>query len=79
MRPTISIEEEDEQARLIQLEVGRALRLSFNEVTCEPLPGKMVLLLLRLALAQFLRAYVEQERDTDEGEDHPPLRQCGES
>jgi hypothetical protein len=76
MRPIISIKEEDEQAPLlIQREVGRALRLSFDAVTSEPLPATMALLLLRLALAQSLRVRVEQEREADGENDHRPLRQ----
>jgi hypothetical protein len=77
MRPTTSIEEEDAQLRLIQRELGKALRVSVNEVTCEPLPGKIALLLLRLALAQFLRTYVEQERDTDGGRTIHPSGNAG--
>jgi hypothetical protein len=62
MQPIISIYEEDEQALLIQREVGTALRLSFDEATCEPLPTKMALLLLRLALAQSPRVTVAKDR-----------------
>ncbi len=51
MQPIIRAEE-DEEALLIQQELGEALRLSFEGVTREPLPDRMVLLLLRLALAQ---------------------------
>jgi hypothetical protein len=76
MQPLISIDEEDEQARLmIQREAGLALRLSFDAVTCEPLPASMALLLLRLALAQSLRIGFEQEWEADGKKGHRPLRQ----
>ncbi len=46
---------EDNQVSLvIQREVGTALQLSFEAATREPLPERMALLLLRLALAESL-------------------------
>lgn len=46
---------------LIQREVGRALRLSFEAVTRDPLSEQIVLLLLRMALAEALRSAVLSE------------------
>ena len=47
---------------MMQREVGIALRLSFEAVTREPLPEQMVLLLLRLALAESLGLAAEDEQ-----------------
>jgi hypothetical protein len=77
MQPIISIKEEDEQASLIQHEVGMALRQSFEAVTSEPLPENIVLLLLRLVLAQSLWVRVGPEREADRKTDHRPLSQHG--
>ncbi|MFO1102473.1 MAG: hypothetical protein U1E20_06190 [Methylocystis sp.] len=46
--------DDDRFSLVIQREVGMALRLSFEAVTREPLPERMVLLLLQLALAESL-------------------------
>ncbi|MGD9656263.1 MAG: hypothetical protein AB7U61_01270 [Methylocystis sp.] len=53
MRPAYRTDD-DRVSPVIQREVGMALRLSFEAVTREPLPERMVLLLLRLALAESL-------------------------
>jgi len=77
METIISIRAEDEQAPLlIQREVGRALRLSFEAVTSEPVPTNMALLLLRLALAQSLRVRVEQETEADREKDPRLVTEC---
>ena len=58
---------EDHQAsRVIQREVGIALRLSFEAVTREPLPERMALLLLRLALAESLRLAAGEDGPKEE-------------
>jgi hypothetical protein len=58
---------EDNQTSLaIQREVGIALRLSFQAVTREPLPERMALLLLRMALAESLG--LTSEEDGPKGE-----------
>lgn len=54
-------ENNEETSLLIQREVGKALRSSLDAVTREPLSEQVVLLLLRLALSEALRAAVEQE------------------
>lgn len=54
-------EQDDRTPLLVQQEVGRALRLSFEAVTREPLSEQIVLLLLRLALSEAMRGAVEQE------------------
>ena len=46
--------DDDRFSLVIQREVVMALRLSFEAVTREPLPERMVLLLLQLALAESL-------------------------
>ncbi len=54
---------DDGQASLvIQREVGMALRLSFEAVTREPLPERMALLLLRLALAESLGLAAKEDQ-----------------
>lgn len=52
---------------LVQQEVSRALSLSVEAVTQEPLPEEIVLLLLRLALAESLKSSMASvaERRTD--------------
>lgn len=50
---------------LVQREVGKALRLSFEAVTREPLSEQIVLLLLRLALAEALRTSIQQEAERE--------------
>lgn len=58
---------EDNQTSLaIQREVGIALRLSFQAVAREPLPERMALLLLRMALAESLG--LTSEEDGPKGE-----------
>ncbi len=59
----VTLIEDEENARFIQREVGEALRLSFDAVTCEPVPANMALLLRRLALAQSLRVPLSQEKE----------------
>jgi hypothetical protein len=54
-------EQSAETPMLVQREVGRALRLSFESVTREPLSEQIVLLLLRMALAEALRVAVEED------------------
>jgi hypothetical protein len=65
----------DDQASLVvQREVGMALRLSFAAVTREPLPERMAMLLLHLALAESLRRAAEEDRAegaSPEGENGP--------
>ncbi len=61
MRPNPNPENNQDTTLLIQREVGKALRLSFDAVTREPLSEQIVLLLLRLALSEALRASIEQE------------------
>jgi hypothetical protein len=63
MRPNPNPEHNQDTTLLIQREVGKALRLSFDAVTREPLSEQIVLLLLRLALSEALRASVEEETD----------------
>jgi hypothetical protein len=58
--------DDDGVSVVIQREVGVALRLSFEAVTREPVPERMALLLLRLALAESLRLAAEE--DEAEGE-----------
>jgi hypothetical protein len=58
--------DDDPCSLVIQREVGMALRLSFEAVIREPLPEQMVLLLLRLALAESLGLAAEE--DQAEGE-----------
>jgi hypothetical protein len=49
--------EDEEQASLLaQRELAKALRLSLQAVAHEPLPQRMIILLLRLAFAQTVRA-----------------------
>lgn len=54
--------DDDRVSLVVQREVGIALRLSFEAVTCEPLPERMALLLLRLALAESLGLAAEDDR-----------------
>jgi hypothetical protein len=56
-----STETHEQSLQLVQQEVSRAISLSVEAVTREPLPEEMVLLLLRLALAETLRSSVERE------------------
>lgn len=56
-------EKNEEASFLIQREVGKALRSSLDAVTREPLSEQIVLLLLRLALSEALRAAVEEEAE----------------
>jgi hypothetical protein len=58
--------DDDRVSLVIQREVGIALRLSFEAVAREPVPERMALLLLRLALAESLRLAAEE--DEAEGE-----------
>lgn len=69
MRPINPIDDDDQTSLVIQREVGMVLRLSFEAVVREPLPEQMALLLLRLALAETLRAV-----DKDEAEGDSPLK-----
>ncbi|MFO1123870.1 MAG: hypothetical protein U1E25_00310 [Methylocystis sp.] len=64
MLPTNRID--DRVSLVIQREVGMALRLSFEAATREPLPERMALLLLRLALAETLG--LAPEEDEAEGQ-----------
>ena len=52
----ISPNEDEKQASLLQRELAQALRLSVQAVAHEPLPQRMIILLLRLAFAQTVRA-----------------------
>jgi hypothetical protein len=52
----ISPNEDEKQASLLQRELAKALRLSVQAVAHEPLPQRMIILLLRLAFAQTVRA-----------------------
>lgn len=61
MRPA-NRTDDDRVSLVIQREVGMALRLSFESVTREPLPERMALLLLRLALAESLGIAAEEDR-----------------
>lgn len=61
MRPA-NRTDDDRVSLVIQREVGMALRLSFESVTREPLPERMALLLLRLALAESLGLAAEKDR-----------------
>lgn len=58
-------EQNEQTPLLVQREVGKALRLSFEAVTREPLSEQIVLLLLRLALAEALRTSIEQEAERE--------------
>ncbi len=60
MRPA-NRTDDDRVSLVIQREVGIALRLSFEAVTSDPLPERMALLLLRLALAESLGLAAEEE------------------
>ncbi|MGJ0395797.1 MAG: hypothetical protein ACR65U_06210 [Methylocystis sp.] len=60
MRPA-NRTDDDRVSLVIQREVGMALRLSFQSVTRAPLPERMALLLLRLALAESLGLAPEEE------------------
>ncbi len=53
--PITPDDDEEQTLRLMQRELGKALRLSLRDVAHEPLPQRMVVLLLRLALAQSIR------------------------
>lgn len=68
MRPA-NRTDDDRVSVVIQREVGIALRLSFEAVTSDPLPERMALLLLRLALAESLGLVAK--RDQAEGESGP--------
>lgn len=46
---------------LIQPEVGAALRRTYESIEHDPLPSKMVLLLMQLAVVEILRTTAEQE------------------
>lgn len=73
MQPIISTKQEDDQALLaIQQEVGLALRRSFDSVTSERLPESMILLLLRLALAQSVCVRVRPDGESDRKKGHRP-------
>ncbi len=52
----INPNDEEQAALLAQRELAKALRLSVKAVTGEPLPNRMIVLLLRLAFAQTIRA-----------------------
>ncbi len=60
MRPA-NRTDDDRVSGVIQREVGIALRLSFEAVTSDPLPERMALLLLRLALAESLGLAAEED------------------
>ncbi|MGD9540588.1 hypothetical protein [Methylocystis sp.] len=64
--------DDDRVSLVIQREVGIALRLSFEAVTQEPVPERMALLLLRLALAESLGLAADEaeaEGETGPNED----------
>lgn len=61
MQPNNPIWDEERDLLTIQREVSLALRLSFEAVVHEPVPEQMTILLLRLALAESLRASVRNE------------------
>lgn len=60
MLPTV--QPDDDQALVIQREVGRMLRRSFEAVAREPLPEQVAILLLRLALAESLSVLVDDDQ-----------------
>ncbi len=60
MRPA-NRTDDDRVSLVIQRELGIALRLSFEAVTSDPLPERMALLLLRLALAESLKLVAEED------------------
>jgi hypothetical protein len=62
--------DDDQASSVIRRDVGMALRMSFEAVTREPLPERMAILLLRLALAESLRLAVEE----DQAEGERPIR-----
>lgn len=64
MQPAADISDKQEDDRipvLILDELGQTLRASFDAPTEEPIPGKMALLLLRIAFAQALERIAEEE------------------
>ncbi|MBM3551432.1 MAG: hypothetical protein FJX45_06600 [Alphaproteobacteria bacterium] len=65
MRPA-NRTDDDRVSVVIQREVGIALRLSFEAVTSDPLPERMALLLLRLALAESLGLAIEEDGPKEE-------------
>ncbi len=56
------IDDEERDSLLIQQELAKALRMSVRSVIREPLPQRMIILLLRLAFAQTLRATFGRSR-----------------
>jgi hypothetical protein len=64
----ITQKEEEEQASIIQRELAKALSPSVQGVTDEPLPRRMVILLLRLVWAQTLRAMPGRRRRRSQGQ-----------
>ncbi len=60
--PLNSNDNEDQSLLFMQRELGRALRLSVGAVAEERLPDRMVMLLLRVALAQSVRAMLGRGR-----------------
>ncbi|HEY8126118.1 MAG TPA: hypothetical protein VIF88_11955 [Methylocystis sp.] len=54
MLPTNPLEDADQASSVIQRELVRALRLSFEAAAHDPLPEQIAMLLLRLALAESL-------------------------
>ncbi len=59
-----SIEASDDWL-LIEEAVGDAVRASMNDVTEEPLPGCLALLLLRIAFAELVRDIARREANRD--------------
>ncbi len=60
--PLTSNDNEEQSLWQMQRELGKALRISFGAVSQERLPERMVLLLLRLALAQAVRGMLGRRR-----------------
>ncbi len=58
--PPLTSNDEEQSLWQMQRELGKALRISFGAVSQERLPERMVLLLLRLALAQAVRGMLGQ-------------------
>jgi hypothetical protein len=70
--------DEDEKKAVLQTrrELAKALRLSVDGVIHDPLPQRMIVLLLRLAFAQTMRATFSKTRKKRlrQSEDHTDVR-----
>jgi hypothetical protein len=61
--PVISPDEDEKQASLLfQTELSKAIRATVQAVVHEPLPQRMILLLLRVAFSQTVRATLGRRR-----------------